>query len=381
MGWKTGLAGGAWPGFASLVLTVVLTAPAGWTQPLARKATTLGALLQYPTFFHGQRVVVQAEVARRDELSWLVQDNLRLLCVGRCPAPTTEAVEVDGLFWDAGRLEAGDPRLAPHDLGRIAERLFGKPWPGGGELFVLVADAVGPVSIPQPPTLRALALQPGRYEGQQVTVTGRFRGRNLYGDLPQAPRRSRGDFVLQSADAAIWVTGLEPRGRDFRLDVDARVDTGRWLEVSGVVHYERGLVRIEATKVALAAPPAEPSAPVVVPVVRGPAPEVIFSTPSPDEVDVPTNVPIRLQFSRDMDVASFKGRVRVAYEDAAGDPLAATPIEVTLQYREGNRVLELRLRQPLEPFRTVRVELRPGIAALDGVAMEQPWTMRFTTGR
>ena len=63
-------------------------------------------------------------------------------------------------------------------------------------------------------------------------MTGRFRGVNLFGDLPQAPGRSRYDFVLQSADAALWVTGLQPKGKSFSLDRNARgygpVARGDW---------------------------------------------------------------------------------------------------------------------------------------------------------
>jgi hypothetical protein len=372
-------------------MSLVALFAAGWfiagsagSQPLARKATTLGALATYPTFFHGQRVLVRAGVATQDGLTWLVGDSLRVLCLGACSrAAPADLLEISGTFWDAGRLEPGDARLRSAEVETAAERLLRKSWPAAGELLVVVAEGVDPVPPPGPVTLRGLALEPERYEGQRVTVSGRFRGRNLYGDLPQAPRRSRWDFVLQSADAAVWVTGIEPRGRDFRLDVDARVDTGRWLEVSGTVRYERGLVRIEATRVALATPPPEPTAPVVVSVPKGPAPEVIFSTPSPDEAEVPRESAVRVQFSRDMDVASFQGRIRVSYDDPSpsqGERARGTPIEFSFRYREGNRVLELHFRQPLEPFRTVRVDLLPGIAALDGVPMERGWTLRFTVG-
>ena len=80
------------------------------------------------------------------------------------------------------------------------------------------------------PTIRAIALAPEQFENRSVTLTGRFRGRNLYGDLPQGVAKSKWDFVLQSADAAIWVTGLRPKGKDFDLDASARGSTpaGGW---------------------------------------------------------------------------------------------------------------------------------------------------------
>ena len=120
--------------------------------------------------------------------------------------------------------------VAAYDGARDPER-----WPRPGEELVLSVTAVAEAQLATSPSVRALALQPWRFEGQKVTVVGQFRGRNLFGDLPSAPGKSRYDFVLRSADAAVWVTDLRPRGRGFDLSVDARVDTGRWLQVSGTV--------------------------------------------------------------------------------------------------------------------------------------------------
>ena len=144
-------------------------------------------------------------------------------------------------------------------------------------------------------------------------MTGRFRGVNLFGDLPQAPGRSRYDFVLQSADAALWVTGLQPKGKSFSLDRNARVDTGRWLEVTGTVGRSAGLVWIDGEKIGLGTAP-EPAAVVQIEVPKvGPAPDVTFSIPTPEDIDVETSILVRIQFSRDMEAASFKDRVRVRY--------------------------------------------------------------------
>ncbi len=96
------------------------------------------------------------------------------------------------------------------------------------------------------PSVRGLALDPLRFDGQSVTVSGRFRGRNLFGDQPASPARSKFDFVIQLADSSLWVVGRRPKGQGFDLNVDARVDTGRWLEVQGDVHTSKGLVWIEA---------------------------------------------------------------------------------------------------------------------------------------
>src|SRR4029453_5741074 len=129
----------------------------------------------------------------------------------------------------------GDPRVASYDGAKDPER-----WPQPGEDLILSVTGVSGAQLATTPSVRGLALQPWRFDGQTVTVVGEFRGRNLFGDLPNSPGKSRYDFVLRSADAAIWVTDLRPRGRGFELSVDARVDTGRWLQVTGTVFQERG---------------------------------------------------------------------------------------------------------------------------------------------
>ena len=44
-----------------------------------------------------------------------------------------------------------------------------------------------------------------------------------------------------------------------------------------------------------------------------------------------------------------------------------------------NRVLEIRLEQPLSPFREVTVQLLGGITASDGVELP-PWSLSFFAG-
>ena len=75
-----------------------------------------------------------------------------------------------------------------------------------------VLPLITPLLAASMPSVRAIVLFPSRYLDQKVTVTGQFGARNLVGDLPDAPGKSRYDFVLRSADAAVWVTNLRPRG-------------------------------------------------------------------------------------------------------------------------------------------------------------------------
>ena len=226
--------------------------------------------------------------------------------------------------------------------------------------------------------LRALALEPWRFEGQRITVVGQFRGRNLLGDLPASPAKGRYDFVVRSADGAIWVTGLRPRTRNVELNVDARVDTGRWVEIAGTVARERGLVMIVGTTFAEAAAPQlpapieEPSAPAIpqLPV------EVVFSSPTPDETEVAATTTVRVQFSRGVNPATLAGQIRISYLGAApGSPT----LEFTQTYDAANRAVEIKFAQPLERLRTVRVEVLDGVKGFDGAPFT-PWMLTFSVG-
>ena len=253
-------------------------------------------------------------------------------------------------------------------------------------MFVLTNASLIEATLPQAATLRALALAPEKYEGSSASISGRFRGRNLLGDLAAPlPTPTKWDFVLQSADAAVWISGLRPRGRGFELDPSARVDTGRWIQVTGTVRREGSRVWLEAREIELAAPPGETAVEVEVPVTPPePPPTVVFSTPVPDEVDADAGAIVRVQFSRDMDARSFKDRIRVSYQPApqaaAATPPPSEPPTFAFNYDIGARGIQLKFSRPLERFQTVKIELLEGITAVGGDPL-RPWTLTFTTGR
>ena len=344
------------------------------SQAPVRRLTTVGALREYPSYFHLQNVLLHGEFVENGTQIVLRGGERDVPVMLNDVATTAGPVEVRGQLIDVGRLESGDARLTRYEPARTFD-----PWPRPGEELVL---SVTNVTAAQPATaasVRALALQPWRFEGQKVTLVGQFRGRNLFGDLPSAPGRSRYDFVLRSADAAVWVTDLQPRGRGFVLSVDARVDTGRWLQVSGTVSLARGLTTIAGTTLSEAeapeATPVEDEAPAPpLPVEPG---EVVFNSPTDGETDVPVSGRVRVQFSRGIDPASLEGHIRVGYVGGppAGDPLP--PPEFTSAYDGANRAVEIRFARPLEPFRTVRIELLDGIRTFDGAPV-RPWTLTFT---
>ena len=356
---------------AALLLLIVGDALA---QPAARRLTTLDAVRQFPGYFHLQSVLVRGEFAEAGDRVMLRADEHEMRVLLNGARRLDGAVEVRAQVIDVGRLEPGDPRVAGF---RSSEE---ERWPRPGEELILSVASASAAQPSSSPSLRALALEPWKFEGQTVTLVGQFRGRNLFGDLPDAPGKTRYDFVLKAADAAVWVTGLRPRGKDFDLNVDRRVDTGQWLEISGVVSYQRGLVSIEGKKLtASRAPTLTPEPAEVAPPVPAEPVDVIFSTPTEGETDVATDTTIRVQFSRSIDPATLKGRIRLGY--LAADPAAqAPPIDVQTTYDPATRALHLKFSRPLEPYRTLRLELLEGIKAFDGGPV-RPWRLMFSVGR
>lgn len=353
--------------------------------PSGRRATTLDALAAYPGFYHLQGVRVRARLVTDQVGTALLSGQTRILAVGDAATAHGEGdVEVTGVFIDVGRLTPDDQRVSTYGLGALSQKVLQRDWPGQGELPVLVVSDITRSEPLAAPSVRGLALDPLRFDGQSVTVSGRFRGRNLFGDQPAAPSRSKFDFVIQLADSSIWVVGRRPKGTGFDLNVEARVDTGRWLEVQGDVHTGKGLVWIEAVAIRATAPvteqaPAETTAAVAAP---QPPPQVIFSTPTAGEADVAADVRVRLQFSRDMTAQSFKGNVLAAYDGREaverGIPPGQTP-PFAATYDQGRRVLELKFSAPFDRFRTVIIRLAPGITAFDDQPMA-PYELRFTIG-
>jgi len=357
-------------------------------QTSQRRGATPAALVAYAGFYQGQPVVVRGTLATRDQpvlLSAAIDRSIPLVFAGSSPADGP--VELRAMFWDIGRLQRDDPRIVSLGLDRLLPKGLEGDWPRPGEVVALtVTDAMTVPPTEDLPTLRQIALEPASYLGTRVKIVGQFRGRNLYGDLPQGPGLSEWDFVLRSADSAVWVTGLRPRGKGFNLSPAARVDTGSWLETTGIVKEGKGLVWIEAQQFALAQPVVEVrTAEAPAPPIVGAPPEVIFSDPGEGETDVPLKAMVRLQFSRDMNPDSFKGLVRWSYIAADAVNVGPTtpredPRYPQYKYDRARRSLEIRLDvDGAATFRNVVLELLEGVAASDGAALK-PWQLTFGFG-
>ena len=351
--------------FAAVLLGTVADA-----QTAVRRLTTIDAIRQYPGFYHLQNVLVRGEFATEGNRMVLRADQheIRVVLDDGVNAPQG-VVDARGLFLDVGRLEAGDPRAGNFAAGRSTDT-----WPRPGEELILRVSTTLETQPTSGASVRLLAVEPWRFDGQTVTVVGNFRGRNLYGDLPGAPGKSRYDFVLRGTEGAVWVTDIQPRGQGFDLDINRRVDTDRWLEVTGTVVREKGLVSLKATKITLSKPPqvAASDEPVVPPVPLDPI-DVVFNSPAEGETDVSAGAPIRVQFSRGLNEKTLPGQIRVSYVGVEGT------LDFKTAYDGANRALVISFPKPLQPFRTVKVEVLDGLKGFDGAPVK-PWTLTFSVG-
>ena len=351
---------------------LVLIAAAVSAQPAARRPTNIAALKSFGSFYHNRPILLVGTVATDDKGVRVSDDNgsFRVLYKGSAPDGLDE---IRGEFWDLGRMKPDEPQLTSYDL----QKTFGVdpngPWPRPGEVTAIIATNISQAVLPPAATIRTLTLFPTRFVDQKVTVTGQFSGRNLFGDLPDSPGKSKWDFVLRASDSAIWITGAQPKGKGFNFSLDSRLDSGRWLEITGTVKTARGLVWLDVKEddIKLGKAPTDTAPAEVEQVARiapAPRPEVVFSAPTQEEIDVPIATTVRIQFSRDINASTLKGHITVT-----------PPVDFTTSYTGANRSLEIKFAKPFQRFGKVRVELSDGILGTDKQPL-QPYTLTFDLG-
>ena len=219
--------------------------------------------------------------------------------------------------------------------------------------------------------LETLVTSPGGRDGQTIRVVGKFRGRNLYGDLPVRSARHRDGWIIKDDLFAVWVTGKKPKGKGWELDPTLKRDTNKWLAVVGRPETHDGITYVHASRVALSEPPTaaaavqEPPAP---PPQPKEPPIVVFALPLDGEQVAP-DTRFTVQFSKDMQVSSFEGRVVLRY---AGRPMPGDRefTGVTLSYDGGRRALTVDPGDLLRAGREVELLLLPGIQDVDGLTLE-----------
>jgi hypothetical protein len=304
-----------------------------------------------------------------------------------------EEVEIIGIFWDLSSPTVFERELRDYPGARVQQQnsMMGASM-SQANLFIGVEE-VTPVEKPPevkgaeaekrkevvvpdlPPSaqvdLRELMSNPDPYYDELITVIGKFRGDNVYNDLPMRTKKTPRDFIIKVADVAIWVTGKRPRGKDFELNPERRRDTGKWLKVTGTPWTTEGVVYLKAKKIEMIPKPENPDLEprkvadeIAELEAREPPPEVVFSMPLAGERSLPLNSEFRIQFSKDMEVASFDRNVDLIYSDDGPDDHSFPDMEIS--YDEPSRSLVVIPGKGLEPGKEIRVILYQGITDNDG---------------
>jgi hypothetical protein len=240
---------------------------AGYGSP---KPVELATLAFTPEAYEGDNVEVRGTLkALVYPRYWTIEDG-----AARALVIPGKGIDAAALVRLAGfRVEArGVARmLSPYDpvadrkrFPDLPQRPRGQPgWPEATltvhALFDVEDDAGGPA---KKDTLADLVRDGSLSPGTSVTVAGAFRGRNLFGDLPQESRRAAEDWVVKDGAFAVWVTGKRPSGKGWSLDPANRLDA-RWrVEVVGKIEVVAGVAYLRASRVSLAgrAEPEEPAA-------------------------------------------------------------------------------------------------------------------------
>lgn len=266
-----------------------------------------------------------------------------------------QTVEVTGLF-NAASVQSGAGGAVQGGIGVI------QFWRWAGPPEKVNKDKAAIV------TLEQLVSRAGKMDGQLVRVVGKFRGRNLFADLPSRSMRTANDWVIKDSLFAVWVTNKKPKGDGFELDPSIRRDSNRWIEVIGRPATRNGVVIIDAAQVTLTQPPTPKAdaAPPPPPPDRPKVPPVIvFSLPLDGESDFDFSGRITVQFNNDMDEDSFKGRVGLRYEGPAlpGDPGFES---MRVSYNPGSKALIVDPGAPILRGRVLDLVLLTGIVDIDG---------------
>ena len=160
-------------------------------------------------------------------------------------------VDARGLFLDVGRLEPGDPRAGAFNDGRDADK-----WPKPGEELIVRdqrdrGDAAGRTARPSSRSRSSRGDTTVRRSPSPATSADA-----IYLATCQArPARAGTTSSFAALKARSGSPTCGRAGQGFDLDINRRVDTDRWLEVTGTVVREKGLVSLKATRVSLSKAP------------------------------------------------------------------------------------------------------------------------------
>lgn len=205
-----------------------------------------------------------------------------------------------------------------------------------------------------------------------VTIIGKFRGGNLFSDLPYASRKGSNDWIIKDDLYSVWVTGKGPSGDGWSLSIRSLADSVNWLKVTGVPKVDNGFIYLVATDVALSRPPTPSSSVAAAPSRRAsttndPA-DVMFTIPVQAVEEAAADSVFALQFTKPMDGTSFQGRVKLRYARTP-DGGRAFP-NAAIGYDPVRRVLTIDPGEALVAGRVLECLLMPGIRDSQGAELK-----------
>jgi hypothetical protein len=322
-------------------------------------------LLESPLYFSGHAIRVHGRIFERSPGNF----ELRAGELGVPIIPTKEIatafhagvqlgaskdMEITGVFREPNRVSPGPP---PSAVGEVAFWDFVRAEPE--------VNAPGSERV----ALSLLVGEPNRFAGKTVRVVGKFRGRNLYSDLPQETLGRGAGFVIKDDDFAIWVTGRKAEGKGWTLDPLAPGDTENWVEVIGRPSLHAGIVYLRASQLSITAPPSGQAAVTRPRRLAGGGrltAAVMFALPLLGE-GVARDGLFVVQFNKYMNARTLEGRARLRY--IGGDRESSFP-RMRVSYDDDRRAVIVDPGELMEAGREIEVLLLSGIEDSDGLPLD-----------
>jgi hypothetical protein len=254
--------------------------------------------------------------------------------------------------------------------------------------FAVAVSSIEPVDgeyagPARPVTIKEVTTNPPGND-ELVRVIGRYRGSNMFGDLPSDSRRAIDDWVIKDGPFAVWVTGRKADRDGMNVGANAVRDSRLWVAVTGKIEERKGMVYLRARRIEAIPPPDTAGVPVSggLAVARPTPPaDIAFLAPVAGIESATTDQQFLVRFTKPMDESTLRNRVQVRYADA---PDVSLPRTSVTYYAERMFSIMVDPGEALQPGRTVELVLLPGIKGADGqplAANTDPRVLKWMVGR
>src|SRR5690348_14354661 len=126
------------------LLAAALTVTVAAQPATVRRSTNIAALAAFPSFYNFHPVLIVGTVSQQPNGDLIASDgaaSVHVIAKGSAPDGVDE---VRGDFWDLGRMNPEDPRLAGIDVHSMFHIDPEGTWPRPGQVTAIVAATVTP---------------------------------------------------------------------------------------------------------------------------------------------------------------------------------------------------------------------------------------------